>query len=79
MKNARSYFENHLNHMAAMCFSQSEAVDYFAYLKEGTITEHTITSHYINHTLGSLLRVHDTLAFTVLFNDWRREYLSKQN
>ena len=79
MKKNRSYFEDHLNHMAAICFSQSQAIDYFAYLKEGTIKEHTIISHYINHTLGSLLRVHDTLAFTVLFNDWRRKQALKHN
>ncbi len=72
MKKTRKNFEEHLNEMFGMSFTEEQAVDYCSYLKAGTIKKSTIIANYHKMTLGGLLRVHDPTAFNVLFNQWVR-------
>jgi len=59
--------EQHLNDMFADIYSESEAVDNFIYLtsknRAKRTTERNIINCHVNHTLGSLLKRLDPIAF----------------
>ncbi len=69
----QSQKEKHLNALYADMFSEEQAVEHFCYLTNKTrghaTTEANIRKHHRNHTLGSLLRRMDPIAFnTAEFN-----------
>jgi hypothetical protein len=59
--------ERHLNQLYADIFSQEQAVEHFIYLTNKSrgnyTTEANIRKHHTNHTLGTLLRKYDPIAF----------------
>ena len=60
--------EKHLNALYADIYSEQEAMDNFIYLTNknrsgGHTTEKNIRTCFYNHTLGSLLRKYDPIAF----------------
>ena len=72
MKKTRKNFEEYLNEMFGISFTEEQAVDYCSYFKQGEIRKSTIIANYHKMTLGGLLRVHDPTAFNVLFKQWVR-------
>lgn len=74
MPTANQKTEKHLNEMYASCYSEEEAVEAFAYLTNakrtgGRTTEKNIRNCYTNHTLGTLLRRYDSIAFECAKSD----------
>ena len=70
----KSQYEQHLNELYADTFSISQAEENFLYLaktKSAASRLRTIHAAYNNHTLGSLLRKNDPIAFNAGFNDWK--------
>jgi hypothetical protein len=68
-------FENHLNDLYTDSLSEGQAIDQFIYLTNKSrngekTTENGIRRAHTNHTLGSMLRRCDPIAFEVAFNDW---------
>lgn len=75
MKKTKKAYEQHLNASYANAYSLGEALENFSYLssKKGLkTTSNRIQTAHNNHTLGSLLRKLDPIAFNTGFNDWKR-------
>jgi hypothetical protein len=73
MKKTKAAFEKHLNELYADIYSFSQAHDQFSHFKNGKITEREIYQAYNNHSLGTLLRKCDPVAFNVGFNEWKKD------
>lgn len=75
MKKNKKNYETHLNELYADAYSQEQAHDQFRYLANRTRGNYTTSTNiinaYANHTLGSLLRRYDPIAFNSGFNDWK--------
>lgn len=65
--------EQYLNELYADNYSESQAMDSFVYLANKSRGKHTteaaIRNAYHNHTLGTLLRKYDPVAFNVSKSD----------
>jgi hypothetical protein len=61
--------EKHLNELYADTMGYEQAQEEFCYLNNGKIKPSTIATAYHNHTLGTLLRKYDPIAFNVSKND----------
>lgn len=57
--------EKQLNELYSSSYSMYDAIDDFCYLSNGKIRESTIITHYNNHTLGSLLKKYDPIAYHI--------------
>ena len=75
MKKTKKSHEQYLNELYADMFSQEQAHDEFRYLCNKSRGNYTTSSNiinaYANHTLGSLLRKYDPVAFNSSFNEWK--------
>jgi len=76
MKQTKKAYEEYLNQLYTDIFSASSAEDEFGYLtnkSRGKATNiKTIADAHTNHSLGSLLRKFDPVAFNAGFNDWKK-------
>ena len=73
-RSALQAFTEHLNNLYADIYGFEEVLDNFShYYKTDSMARRKLQVHYSNHTLGSLQRKHDPIAFRVQFNDWLRD------
>jgi hypothetical protein len=74
MKKTKKAYEEHLNQLYAEYYSSEQAVDLFEYMTNKSRGAHTTPSNIVscaeNHTLGTLLRKYDPIAFNTGFSDW---------
>jgi hypothetical protein len=61
--------EQRLNDMYSTCYSLNDAIDNFCYLNDGKIRNSTIATHYTNHTLGTLLKKYDPIAYRIAISE----------
>lgn len=61
--------EQRLNDLYTDCYSLSQAIDNFCYLNDGKIRDSTISTHYNNHTLGTLLKKYDPIAYNIAIRE----------
>jgi len=61
--------ERYLNELYADAYYEQEAIDNFSYFNDGKIRASTISNAYHNHTLGTLLRKYDPIAFEISKQD----------
>jgi len=74
MKRTKKDYETYLNTLYADMYSESQAEDNFAYLANKSRGKATnlkaICEACTSHTLGSLLRKFDPIAFNVGYREW---------
>ncbi len=65
--------EKYLNELYSYTYNYDETLDNFSHLyKINTFARIHLLSHYENHTLGTLMRKKDQIAFNISFNDEKR-------
>lgn len=76
MKKTKKVYEAHLNAAYADAYSLYEAIDNFEYMcnrsRSRATTTNAIHVAHTNHTLGTLLRKYDPIAFNVGFREWEK-------
>lgn len=74
-RKTKKNFEIHLNQLYADLYTQEQALDNFLYLanrsRVNCTTSNGINAAFANHTLGTLLRKYDPIAFNVQYNEWK--------
>lgn len=66
---SKTEYERYLNQLYADIYGWGEVEENFSHYK---CTKATLLSAYHNHTLGTLQRKHDPIAFNVGFGEWER-------
>jgi hypothetical protein len=69
-KRTRYHYELKLNEDYANMYSLKEALNVFAYLRDGKISHEVIRRHFHNKSLGTLLRKLDPVLFDEGFMSW---------
>ena len=73
MPTANQKTENYLNEFYATRYSKKKIVDHLAYFTDKNRGEHTnektIRHHHDNHTIGTLIRKYDPVAFECTKSD----------
>jgi hypothetical protein len=72
MKKSRKAYEEYLNELYADTYSWGEIYDNFSHFNNCKIKESTLLNAYHNHTIGTLERKYDPIAFNAGFHEWSK-------